>query len=93
MDQTDFHLFEDVSWPTVRTWFKTIYSKLISLKECLGNGLSHINHPENYSHHNCACIEYVEQLRKIQKEVDRAISLSRGTYFDADSIKLLKEHK
>ena len=59
----------------------------------MGNGLSHINHPENYSHHNCACIEYVEQLRKIQKEVDRAISLSRGTYFDADSIKLLKEHK
>ena len=89
-DETDFHLPTDVSWGSLKQWFKAIYSRLISLKECMGNDVVDMHHPQNYWHHNQACQEYINQLKRLQREVDTAIDLARGTYFDKDYIKIRK---
>ena len=49
--------------------------------------------PPNFEHHTMAGIEYLEQLRKVQREIAKAIMLSHGTYCDQDSIKLKASHK
>ena len=51
-----------------------------------------MGHPQNYWHHNQAYQEYLNQLKKIQREIDIAIDLSRGTYFDEDSIGIKKSN-
>ena len=80
-DETDFHAPEEISWLMLKQWFKVIYSRLASLKECLGNDTHDLAHPKNYWAHNNACQEYLHQLKKVQREVDAAIDLARGTYF------------
>ena len=92
-DETDFHPPEDISWGMLKQWFKAIYSRLVSLKECLGNDTGDIKHPKNYWHHNSACQEYISQLKEVHREVDVAIDLARGTYFDKDSILVRKSNK
>ena len=91
-DETDFHLPGNVSWSIVKQWFKAIYSWLISLKECMGQDVEDMVHPRNYWHHNQACQEYLTQLREVQCEIDVAIDLARGTYFDEDSIHIKKRN-
>lgn len=92
-DETDFHLPSEVSWGMLKQWFQAIYSRLISLKECMGTDMEDMSHPRNYWHHNSACQEYINQLRKVQREIEIALDLSRGTYFDEDSIKVKKSNK
>ena len=92
-DETDFHLPENISWLMLRQWFKTIYSKLQSFKECMGKDVNDIAHPPNFDTHNVATAEYINQLRKVQVEVDKAIKLDRGAFFEEDSIKLKKTNK
>ena len=87
-DGEDFHLPTDISWGIVKQWFKATYSRLVSLKECMGCDVTDMDHPRNYWHHNQACQEYINQLKKVQREVDSAIDLARGTYFDEDSIRI-----
>ena len=89
-DDTDFHLPEDISWPLIKQWFKALYSRLLGLKECLGNDTADIAHPNNFWAHNFACQEYLHQLQKVQRKVEAAINLARGTCFDKDSIKIKK---
>ena len=91
-DEEDFHLPQDISWSILKQWFKAIYSRLVSLRECMGKDVTDMHHPENYWHHNQACQEYTNQLKKVQREVDTAIELARGTYFDEDSIKVKKKN-
>ena len=91
-DDTDFHLPKELSWTLIKQWFKAVYSRLTGLKECLGNDASDIVHPNNFWAHNSACQEYVHQLQKVQREVEAAIELARGTYFDKDSIKVKKSN-
>ena len=92
VDDTDFHLPRDVSWSIVKQWFKAIYARLILLKECMDRDVTDMSHPRNYWHHNHACQEYLTQLRKVQREIDVAIDLARGTYFDEDSIRIKKSN-
>ena len=91
-DETDFHLPEDISWTMLKQWFKAIFVRLVSLKECMGRDVTDMVHPRNYWHHNQACQEYLNQLKKVQREIEVAIDLSRGTYFDEDSIRIKKSN-
>ena len=91
-DETDFHLPEEISWAMLKQWFQAIFARLVSLKECMGRDVADMGHPRNYWHHNQAYQEYLNQLKKIQREIDIAIDLSRGTYFDEDSIGIKKSN-
>ena len=85
-DETDYHAPEDISWGMLKQWFKAIYSRLVSLKESMGNDTVDIAHPKNYWNHNSSCQEYIQQLKKVQRKIDSATDLARGMYFDKDSI-------
>ena len=37
-----FHKAEDLSWGMVRQWFKAIHSKLVALKDIIGDELQHL---------------------------------------------------
>ena len=91
-DEEDFHLPEEISWSLVKQWFKAIYSRLISLKECFGKDVVDVAHSQNYWAHNHACQQYINQLKKVQREIDVAVELARGTYFDKDSIRIKKRN-
>ena len=92
-DDTDFHPPEELSWSMLKQWFKAVYSRLTGLKGCLGNDAHDISHPKNFWAHNNACQEYVRQLWKVQREVEAAIDLARGTYFDRDNILVKKSNE
>ena len=91
-DEEDFHLPGDISWGSLKQWFKTIYGRLVSLKECMGHDVTDMDHPRNYWHHNQACQEYLQQLKKVEREIDTAIDLARVTFFDEDSIRIKKKN-
>ena len=57
----------------------------------MGNDVEDLKHPKNYWHHNSACQEYLTQLKKVQREVDVAIDLARGTYFVIKIVLWLKK--
>ena len=88
MDEVDFHMPVNVSWQMLKQWFKSLLSKLITINDHMGRDLDDMIAPPNFEHHTLAGIEYLEQLRKVQREIAKAIMLSHGTYCDQDSIKL-----
>ena len=88
MDEVDFHMPVNVSWQMLKQWFKSLLSKLITINDHMGRDLDDMIAPPNFEHHTLAGIEYLEQLRKVQREIAKAIMLSHGTYCNQDSIKL-----
>ena len=95
MDKSNFPLPDMISWPMLRQWLKTIHSKTLALKTCMltmkefmDHNFKDIDHPVNFDSHNTATAEYTAQIRKVQIEIDKALKLSRGFYFDEVRIKL-----
>ena len=77
----------------LKQWFKSLLSKLVGIHDHLGQELDDLVTPSNFEHHTVAGVEYIEQFKKVQREITKALALSRGTFWDEDSVKLKATHK